>query len=81
MMFGPCSREKEITEALKNRHWPEACDAEPRAHVNACRSCSEFVLVTHSFQRSRVESAREAGLASPGLLWWRAASALSERRA
>jgi hypothetical protein len=72
MIFGPCSREKEITEALRNGHWPEACDAELRAHANACRSCSDFVLITQTFERTRIESAKEAGLASPGLLWWRA---------
>jgi hypothetical protein len=72
MMFGRCSHASEIAEVMKNGHWPEACEANLRDHVNACRSCSDFVLVTRAFQAPWVKDTREARLASPGLLWWRA---------
>ena len=81
MIFVPCSREREITEALRNGHWPEACDAELRAHVNACRSCSDFVLVTHTFQRSPGRIRKGGGPRFPGLALVASTIAPSERRA
>jgi hypothetical protein len=72
MTFNFCAREKEIIELLQRGHWPLACTPELRAHVNACRRCSDRVLVTESFQQGRIESERVARLSSPGLVWWRA---------
>ena len=72
MTLGCCSREPEIMHALKSGHWPEACDAELRAHVNGCRRCGDFVLVTQALRRARADFAGAASLVSPGVLWWRA---------
>ena len=72
MTFNSCSRETEVTGLLQNGHWPLACSAELRAHVNACSRCSDLVLVTQAFQQDRIESERIARLNSPGVVWWRA---------
>jgi hypothetical protein len=72
MTLGACSREKELSELLKQGHWPQACAEELRAHVASCRACREMVLVTTTFQAARTEAASAAQLQSPGLLWWRA---------
>ena len=72
MNLRTCSFEKEILDALRSGHWPEGCAPELRAHVDACASCSDLVLVTQAFQQARNESAKEAPLGAPGLIWWRA---------
>lgn len=72
MMFRSCPHETELAAVLKAGHWPEACDEGLRAHVRECRSCSDFVLVTLSFQRARSQSMQAAPVDSPSLLWWRA---------
>jgi len=72
MTFTPCVREKEVAELLHSGHWPAASSPELRAHVNACRNCADFLLVTQTLQHARGTSVRSARLNSPGLLWWRA---------
>lgn len=72
MTFRSCSREAELTQALRAGHWPAGCDRELRAHVEACSNCSDLVLVTETFQRARSQSAQAALSMSPDLIWWRA---------
>lgn len=72
MILSSCAREKEVAELLKRGQWPTACEPELRAHVSACRSCGDLVLVTGSFQRARSQTALAAPAGSPGTLWWRA---------
>lgn len=72
MRFRTCPYETELTQALKDGHWPQGCVPELRAHVDACGDCSDLVLVTETFQLARSESERAAPSGSPGLLWWRA---------
>lgn len=71
-MFRACSFEKELTQELKNGHWPQGCGPELRAHVDVCGSCSDLVLVTQTLQDARKESEQAAPCGSPSLLWWRA---------
>ncbi len=59
-------------QAMKAGHWPEGCGPELRAHVDACASCSDLVLVAQTFQLARSASERAAPCGSPSLLWWRA---------
>jgi hypothetical protein len=72
MTFGACTREKEITGLLHRGHWPQACTAELRAHVDGCPACSDLVLVTQTFQQARANTSAMPHLESPGVLWWRA---------
>ena len=72
MMLRTCQREKEVKELVELGQWPQASAPELRAHVDGCRSCREFVVVTTVFQQARTEAAGAAKLGSPGVLWWRA---------
>jgi hypothetical protein len=72
MMLRSCTYEKELTQALKDGHWPQGCGQELRAHVNSCGACSDLVLVTQTFQGARSETDMTAPAGSPSLLWWRA---------
>ncbi len=72
MTLSPCSRENEVLELLARGHWPQACTPDLRAHLAACRSCADLLLVTHAFQLSRATAAAQANLPAPGVLWWRA---------
>ena len=67
-----CTREREVNEMLHRGHWPEACASELREHVDGCRTCSDLVLVTKTFQAARAHSAAMARPESAGALWWRA---------
>jgi hypothetical protein len=72
MRFRSCGCENELARALKDGHWPEGCGPELRAHVEACGSCSDFVLVTQTFRQARSESEQAVPCGPPSLLWWRA---------
>jgi hypothetical protein len=70
--FRTCSYEKELTQALKDGHWPQGCGLKLRTHVDACGNCSDLVLVTQTFLHARSESEHSKTCESPSLLWWRA---------
>jgi hypothetical protein len=72
MNLSGCSREKDVVEMLACGHWPQACSEELRAHIGTCRSCSDLVLVTSTFQSTRAQSAARPNLPPPGAIWWRA---------
>jgi hypothetical protein len=72
MNLGSCSREKEVSELLKQGHWPHACSADLRAHVDGCVACGDLMRLTTAFHAARTQAASAAPLHSPGLLWWRA---------
>ena len=67
-----CAREREVIDVLQRGHWPEACPAELRAHVDLCRTCSDVVLMTWMFDAARKETMPTARLESAGALWCRA---------
>lgn len=67
-----CARERELSELLHKGHWPQACPDDLRAHVQSCRSCSDLVLITGSFQASRRQTADLPRLEPAGAIWWRA---------
>lgn len=67
-----CSYEAELNCALRDGTWPHACGAELHEHVEACRDCSDLVLITQSFRNARADSIVAAPLPPPGLLWWKA---------
>jgi len=67
-----CGRESEIVEALRAGHWPEACDAGLREHVQGCARCGDLVLVSEAMQRARVDAVNAARVEAAGMIWWRA---------
>ena len=72
MILKPCSREQDVVELLRRGQWPTACTPELRAHVSACHSCGDLVLVTEAFLHARARTASAARISTPGALWWRA---------
>ena len=72
MNLYPCSREKEISSALRTGQLPEAWEADLRAHVEVCSRCRDLALVTRSMQEARASTMAKARLEPPGVIWWRA---------
>jgi hypothetical protein len=71
-MLSACPRESEVKELVERGQWPQACAPELRAHVDSCRSCTQFALVATTFRSARAEAVANVTLPPPGLLWWRA---------
>jgi hypothetical protein len=67
-----CSHQEKLALELRQGRPPEVWDKELRAHVAACRSCSDLLLVAQSLQQDRISTVNAAQVASPGALWWRA---------
>jgi anti-sigma factor RsiW len=67
-----CSRLGEVRLTLEQGHWPAACAAELRAHVEGCRRCGEEVLLATHFQAARNEAVAVARVEPASLVWWRA---------
>lgn len=67
-----CAREREVTELVHRGYWPDACPAELRAHVEACRVCSDLVVVAQAFQDAHKQTFQVPQMESAGALWWRA---------
>ncbi len=67
-----CARTHELATVLKAGHLPAAWESSLRNHVNECRECSDYLLVSRTLRAARAESLQAAPLSSPSLLWWRA---------
>jgi len=72
MMPGECKRRDEVASMVRMGHWPAGCTEELRAHIAGCGRCSEWILLTQSFQSVRSESMSQAPEGSAFLLWWKA---------
>jgi hypothetical protein len=57
---------------LAQGHWPAACAAELRTHVEGCRRCGDEVLLTTQFQLAKGEAVKTARTEPANLVWWRA---------
>ena len=67
-----CIREQDILDAVAAGRWPERCDAELQAHIDACRICQDVATVFAALSQER-EAAWESGPVPPSsLVWWRA---------
>jgi hypothetical protein len=72
MTLRSCPRQPEVQRLLVLGHYPQAATPELRAHLVACRSCADLVLITQAFQHSRSTAQAQAHLPAPGVLWSRA---------
>jgi hypothetical protein len=72
MTLRRCTERASVRQLLALGHWPDACPAELRTHVESCASCKELVVLTDAFRTARVEAAALASVPAPGLIWWRA---------
>jgi len=67
-----CPHETELRDHLAHGQWPAAATPELCAHVEACRSCADLVLVAAAFQKARAGTIAAARPVAPGVLLWRA---------
>ena len=67
-----CPREQDILEAVAAGHWPQGCDAELRAHVEACPACADLATVAGALHEERQHAWQEARVPSAARVWWRA---------
>jgi hypothetical protein len=67
-----CSRLQEVRNAMAQGHWPQACAAELRTHVDSCARCAQEVLLSAHFQQARCATIAVAQPTSPSFIWWRA---------
>ncbi len=65
-----CSRRDEVRAMLALGHWPAACAAELREHVESCAECRAVASFTLAMQDDRKRAAPV--LPSAELVWWRA---------
>ncbi len=72
MKVDHCEQEADALEAVRSGRWPDACEAELRAHVGQCAVCSEVVMVAELMRQGDAAACAEAHLPAPGLLWWKA---------
>lgn len=72
MKLGACSRESDLSDALRTGSWPLTCDASLRAHIEQCEICRATVLLAQLLKQDRSAAMEAMPLGSPGLLWWRA---------
>jgi hypothetical protein len=66
-----CPRENEILDALMAARWPDACDAELRAHATACTSCADLVIVAGAIVNDAQTMTHAAHVPPSGAMWWR----------
>jgi anti-sigma factor RsiW len=72
MNWSGCPRLDEVRQALAQGHWPDACAADLRAHVDRCTHCANEVLITTHLQRARTEAIAAARPGASNLLWLKA---------
>src|SRR5438105_735678 len=64
-----CPREQDILEAVAAGHWPQGCDAELRAHVEACPACADLATVAGALHEERQHAWQEARVPSAARVW------------
>jgi len=52
--------------------WPERCDDNLRAHVNACAVCADLADVAVAVVDDRETASSEGRIPPAGIVWWRA---------
>ena len=72
MSLTRCSRKAEVRQLLANGHWPDAAEAELRAHVDGCAECREWARVEMLLRGARAQAVRAKVQQNASLIWWRA---------
>ena len=68
----PCPRESELWTAIAAGRWPDAADAELRAHVEGCASCRDVAVVAVALARDAQDLRHASTPPSSAIVWWRA---------
>jgi hypothetical protein len=72
MKIRSCPREAEVRELIQRGHWPDSCEPDLRAHIDACATCADAVQLAQVFQAARTAAMQRAPMAAAGPIWWRA---------
>lgn len=67
-----CGREDELRKVFAAGYWPTAAPAELRSHVQSCRECRDWLLVTQGLRGERSVAMRRKPTDQAALIWWRA---------
>jgi hypothetical protein len=65
-----CEFESEVLAAALQARWPDRVDAQLRAHVAACRICSDVAAIAAVIEATREELRTSAVIPSSGRVWW-----------
>ena len=65
-----CEFESEVLAAVLQARWPDRVDAQLRAHVAACRICSDVATIAGAIEDARAETMAQAVVPSSGRVWW-----------
>lgn len=71
MIRGFCSKQKQVSAALREGRWPQDCDSVLVAHASQCPACGDLVLVAEALQQARSEAMQTARPISSEIIWWR----------
>ena len=72
MKLFSCARTAELEEMIRIGHLRSTWEPSLCQHIDECRYCADFLLVSESLRSARQESIQNVPIVSPGLLWWRA---------
>lgn len=67
-----CPRAQEALDLVRAGRWPDGCDDDTRAHIDACADCGDSVQVASMIAADYHSAVRTARVPSSGLVWWRA---------
>ncbi|MDP2998938.1 MAG: hypothetical protein Q8N47_15730 [Bryobacterales bacterium] len=67
-----CEFESEALAAALQSRWPEHVDPLLRAHVAACATCSDVIVVAGAIDAARQEMSKRVAVADSGRVWWMA---------
>jgi hypothetical protein len=65
-----CEFESEVLAAAVQGRWPDRVDAQLRAHVAACRICSDVAAIAGVFEDARADISARAVIPNSGRVWW-----------
>jgi hypothetical protein len=71
-----CEFESEVLAAVLQARWPDRVEAQLRAHVTACRICSDVAAIAGAIEDTREDMSARAVIPNSGRVWW-----LAQRRA
>ena len=72
MTIAECPREQEVVDVVTTGQWPVRCDAELRAHVASCRSCTDLADILVPVGEIWTATRAEVHPPAAGMVWWRA---------
>lgn len=71
MTVPTCPQEPAIIRAVHDGRWPDAADAELRAHADGCGACRETVAIAAMLREA--DAAADVHVPTASQVWWRLA--------